>query len=377
MDPKQISVNGTTRTYYAAGDPKSTTALLVFHGGGENAGYDENGILGYSGLANAGALVLSFQGQDADNGYSWLNAFPWLKSTASNTAYYSGSSAVPDDVAFVASVLALYKPKKVFATGKSDGAGFVALLIDRFLSLVPIAAAAVCSSALFYTTTGTVAQPSLNGVPFLEMHGTEDTVMPYNGQQFTAAPSSPVWSLVDPTTKNTYTAGAYNWLLRQNKNTDPTRLGSIGSDPVYQWPSTGTVHIMVVGGGHDWFGHTGSTTGVAFDATAVVLKFLGIPYPATPAPYLSIVPAAKTAAPRAGLSALVITGIVTLVLAVLFLIWSIVIIARCGKKTDDKPLFDALIALLVLSIVLSWVPGLGQLLTLGLLITLVIGTIRC
>ncbi|NDE14281.1 hypothetical protein EBZ80_05050 [bacterium] len=366
-------MNGKTRAYHVAGNTKSSTALLVFHGGGSSA----KEILDFSGLGAADALVLSFQGQQANNGSSWLNAFPWLLDTASNKAYYGGRPGVPEDVQFVVDVLARYRPRVVLATGKSDGAGFVALLIDRFRSLVPIRAAAVCSAALFYTAT--VPLPVLHGIPFLEIHGSDDAVMPYNGQHFlntSAEDKARLWKLVDPSMKNTYTADPFTWLSRQNR-ADPSVVMRNGS-PVYHWKATNTVQIKVMGGNHDWFGHknsgpgSGSAASLSIDATAVVLEFLGLSPLARE--HFTAAPAAKTVSPP---RTFLILGIVTLVLSLLFLIWSIVIIIRCGKEPDKKPLFDALLTLLVLSIVFCWVPGLGQLLTLGLFITVILGTVQC
>lgn len=392
---QSIIINGVSRTYYETGNKKSNKILLVFHGGGENAGYGENGILGYSGLNEADAIVLSFNGQKSNNGQTWINAFPWLIEKSSYDFYNEnkgGLKSLPDDVLFVKTVLNKYPNNySIYATGKSDGAGFVAFIIALFLDDIPIKAAATCSMALFYTKFNeptpppSIGLPKLGDTPFLELHGTKDTVMPFNGQQFTTAPSSTIWQLIDPTMKDTYTMGPYDWLLKENPDQNPKSETLSNNNQMYKWSNN--ILIAVNNGDHDWFGHensepnSSSEPNLSINATSVILKFLNIGYSkGQNQSYLKTIPTYNNISKEnySNQYGMFMTlAITTSILSLLFMIWSIIIIIRCSKSKKNQPLLTALIIFLILSLFLSWIPGLGQFLTLGLLITVIIGTIQC
>lgn len=173
--------------------------VLVYHGGGEDA----EEILRYSKLGNLAAVVISLQGQKSHNCLSWMNAFPWLKS--------SSQKGLPrDDVRFTEHVLdhvsgQLLKDlgdrgklnrSRIYATGKSDGGGMAVFLAAHpELRKFRVRAIAPISGAYFgveqkYETQDYILPPDADDyraivlakeyIPVLEMHGTMDRVMPYH-----------------------------------------------------------------------------------------------------------------------------------------------------------------------------------------------------
>jgi polyhydroxybutyrate depolymerase len=107
----------------AEAPPSGWPVVLLYHGGSETP---EN-ILDYSVLGCLQAVVIAIQGQDSHNGRSWMNAFPWL--------CQSTERALPrDDVDLTKRVLAQVARKlpldlsRIYATGKSDGAGMAVFL---------------------------------------------------------------------------------------------------------------------------------------------------------------------------------------------------------------------------------------------------------
>ena len=98
-----------------------------------------------------------------------------------------------DDVAFTTDLLdtleahALRRPARVYATGKSNGAGFTGLLAcrmaDRIAAIAPVAGA-------FYPDTGQDCRPS-RPVPVIDFHGTGDATIPYAGDADAGLPAIP------------------------------------------------------------------------------------------------------------------------------------------------------------------------------------------
>lgn len=143
-------------------------------------------------------------------------------------------------------------------------------------------------------------------IPILEMHGTADSTMPIQGENFvnTKAGKSHLeyWLRWDPTvqyhcvddtvTSNTFTANIYNYWNRWAKvnatDTSNPKKSKLNAENVYSWQSSQgppTVLIEVLHGQHNWFGHTnsgsGSSSAASFkiDATVLVCHFLEIAYP--------------------------------------------------------------------------------------------------
>lgn len=107
---------------------------------------------------------------------------------------------VPEDLQFVSDLLANVRSNfcvddsRIYATGMSNGAGFVGTLAcsavgGQFAAFAPVAGS-------FYTdVNGTGCSPARKPLPMLEIHGQADTTVPYNGGQGEGGllPAIPTW----------------------------------------------------------------------------------------------------------------------------------------------------------------------------------------
>ncbi|MFJ6569119.1 alpha/beta hydrolase family esterase [Streptomyces sp. NPDC091292] len=151
-----------------------------------------------------------------------------------------------DDVAFTADLLTALEDslcvdtRRVYATGKSNGAGFTGLLAcrmaDRIAAIAPVAGA-------FYPETGADCRPS-RPVPVIDFHGTGDATIPYTGDADRGLPALPDWVAA--------------WARRDRC---AARLPDQVIAPdltVSRWvgcaKGTQVRHIAVTGGGHTWPG---------------------------------------------------------------------------------------------------------------------------
>jgi polyhydroxybutyrate depolymerase len=150
-----------------------------------------------------------------------------------------------DDVAFTGDLLdeldatLCVDDRRVYATGKSNGAGFTGILgcvlADRFAAIAPIAGA-------FYPN-GIDCRPS-RPVPVIDFHGTADATIPYAGDADRGLPAITDWVTA--------------WADRDRCRTrTPDR--TIGPDiTVARWTDCArgaeVVHVAVTGGGHTWPG---------------------------------------------------------------------------------------------------------------------------
>lgn len=286
-----IKSNNNGRTFYISIPEKSEKMdlLFLFHGGGEEAYTvkNEKGALNYTELYKSEAIVVSFQGQDSNNGHSWENAFPWLKIPIKN------------DVSFVEEVYEMIvKEKKIRKeinlTGKSDGAGFC-FYLDLHSSL-PISKIGVCSGAHFILNNTTdfsiYEKAKQKATPKFLIHGTSDQVMPFEGQHFTnshAKKKATYWKKKDKKMSNTYTANIISFFQffsdpRCTRDYDfsvMTHKGETTKSTIFK--SINNVSLVKVKQqNHTWQGHTNSGPesdsiyNKQFDATVVLCKFFNI-----------------------------------------------------------------------------------------------------
>ncbi|HET9501843.1 MAG TPA: hypothetical protein VFO98_16445 [Marmoricola sp.] len=147
---------------YSPGDP--TAVVLAFHGRkGTGAELEE-----FSGLSSLPALVVYPDGLPVDGKTAWEGA-PY--------------SPPVDDVLFTSELLdhvqATYcvDSSRIYATGKSNGAGFTALLAcrlpHRIAAFAPVAGA-------FYPQSRVGCRPG-TPVPMMEFHGVADPIIEYVG----------------------------------------------------------------------------------------------------------------------------------------------------------------------------------------------------
>ena len=150
-----------------------------------------------------------------------------------------------DDVAFTNDLLdelertLCVDERRVYATGKSNGAGFVGILgcvlADRFAAIAPVAGA-------FYPN-GIDCRPS-RPMPVIDFHGTADATIPYTGDADRGLPAIPDWVKA--------WAQRDRCLIRwfdQEIQPDITISRWLGCARGVE-----VTHVAVTGGGHTWPG---------------------------------------------------------------------------------------------------------------------------
>ncbi|WP_206314267.1 alpha/beta hydrolase family esterase [Streptomyces coryli] len=205
--------------------------VLAFHGRGNAAATTEE----FSKLSTLPAIVAYPEGVVDDEGKQAWQGAPY---------------SVPgvDDVAFAGDLLDELQAelctdeRRVYATGKSNGAGLTALLAcrlsDRIAAIAPVAGA-------FYPGTGTGQDcaPS-RPVPVLEFHGTGDTTIPYAGDADRGLPAVRDW--------------AAGWAGRNGCEAQVPDRTTAPDITVARWTDCDrdaeVRHIAVTDGGHTWPG---------------------------------------------------------------------------------------------------------------------------
>jgi poly(3-hydroxybutyrate) depolymerase len=151
---------------------------------------------------------------------------------------------------------------RVYATGMSNGGGFVNVLAcsptlsQRFVAYAPV-------SGVYYTGNDGDCEPSFSPLPILEFHGTGDAIAYYNGGERDGVelPAILDW--------------ASNWAQRNgcSDTVKPTIKGYLDNQVVqYTWDcSQGfTQHYAIADMGHMW--PTMNDTGL-LDASPIIMKF--------------------------------------------------------------------------------------------------------
>jgi polyhydroxybutyrate depolymerase len=160
---------------------RSTPLVLSFHGHGSSAKNQER-VTGFSALADQeGFLVVYPQGTVGPDG---------------KTGWATGPAKDPtvNDVLFVSDLLTSLQqtlcidPQRVYDTGFSNGGALAAMLACTMASR--IAAYAPVSGSYFPFAGG--CHPS-RPAPILEVHGTGDMVVPYDGSFLLDLPPVPDW----------------------------------------------------------------------------------------------------------------------------------------------------------------------------------------
>jgi len=215
------------------------------------AGYDKRDgwplIVAYHGRGSTGVEV---------EGFSELSKLPAIvvypdgeigTGSGSRKAWQGAPYEPPgvDDVAFTEDLLDQVEsdycvdPSRVYATGKSNGAGFTALLAcrlpGRFAAIAPVAPALYPGER-----AGCEDAPP---TPVLEIHGRADATIPYAGDADRDLPAIPDW--------------VREWAARDACTTSrSTRVG--GDVTITRWRGCAdgaeVEHVAVAGGGHVWPG---------------------------------------------------------------------------------------------------------------------------
>ncbi|RKN10852.1 alpha/beta hydrolase family esterase [Streptomyces radicis] len=205
--------------------------VLAFHGrGNTGAGTEE-----FSKLSTLPAVVVYPEGVVGTG-------------DGDRQAWQGAPYAAPgvDDVAFTADLLdaltaaLCVDERRVYATGKSNGAGFAALLAcrmaDRVAAIAPVAGA-------YYPGTGEGCAPS-RPVPVIAFHGTGDVTIPYGGDADRGLPAISGWVAA--------------WAGRNGCAADPFTRAVKPDIAVSRWVGcergARVEHVAVADGGHTWPG---------------------------------------------------------------------------------------------------------------------------
>ncbi|PUB25515.1 polyhydroxybutyrate depolymerase [Promicromonospora sp. AC04] len=205
--------------------------VLVFHGRGNTGA----GTEAFSGLDALPAIVAYGNGVigtgDGDR-QAWEGA-PY-------------SAPGVDDVAYTNDLLDTLESDlcvdtlRVYATGKSNGAGFTGILAcelsDRIAAIAPVAAA-------LYGTGHPDCAPE-RPVPVIDFHGTEDATIPYGGDAERGLPAIQDW--------------VGGWVERNGCATGPDVEETAADVTTFRWTDCAAgaevTHVAVLGGGHTWPG---------------------------------------------------------------------------------------------------------------------------
>lgn len=209
------------------------------------------------------AVILSFHGyggtataMDRSSGFTQLSeqqhfiaAYPQGVLDGIGKPFWASAGPIDfgiDDVLFVSHILDdLQKnfcvdPQRIFATGFSNGGGMTWLLSCRFAGRI---AAFAPISGNFYAFAGG-CHPG-RPVPILDIHGTKDPLLPYNGIPASANPAWPLPSIPQ---------WLQDWATRNGCASGPTVFLHAGNVIGEQWNgcpgNSAVVHYRIVGGVH-------------------------------------------------------------------------------------------------------------------------------
>ncbi|MDC1167435.1 T9SS type A sorting domain-containing protein [Flavobacteriaceae bacterium] len=226
--------------------------ILNFHGFGSNAA--QQMFYGdFRDIADTeGFLLVHPEGTTFIGNQFWNVGFPGISSTIDDVGF---TEALIDELATLYAI----DLDRVYATGMSNG-GFMSFLLACQLSEKIAAVASVTGSMTQDTFDDCNAQ---RPTPVLQIHGTEDDVVLYNGNTL----SIPIADVIS------------YWVDYNNCETTPTTTTFPDIDPsdgstiehsVYEDGDNGitTEHMKVIGGGHTWPGSVINTGGTNQDIDA-------------------------------------------------------------------------------------------------------------
>jgi polyhydroxybutyrate depolymerase len=226
--------------------------VLNFHGYGSNA--NQQMFYGdFRDIADVeGFLLVHPQGTILNGNQHWNVGFPGSGSTTDDLGF---TEALIDELANLYAI----NLDRVYATGMSNG-GFMSFLLACQLSEKIAAVASVTGSKTPDTYNACNAQ---HPTPILQIHGTIDSVVPYNGDTWTRSIEDVI---------------SY-WANYNNCETNPTTTALADIDPsdgstvehiVYIDGDNGltTEHMKVIGGGHTWPGSAFNFPGTNYDINA-------------------------------------------------------------------------------------------------------------
>ncbi|WP_026422096.1 alpha/beta hydrolase family esterase [Actinokineospora inagensis] len=231
-----LSTNGGYRDYiihmpstYVPGHKKPL--VLTYHGR-KGDGYDIETYSQFDTLDAIAVYPVGLPGEDGER--AWQSA-PY-------------AAAGVDDVLFTMDLLddlqahMCVDPARIYAVGKSNGGGFVALLACRLPAR--IAAFGIVAGA-FYPDTGGGCGPTAPAVPLIDFHGTQDSIIHYDGDTNNHGQALP--AIMD---------WAQTWANRSGCATTPTETSIYSQVVSVTWnscqPHKEVQHYRILDGGHTW-----------------------------------------------------------------------------------------------------------------------------
>lgn len=228
--------------------------IFNFHGYGSNA----NGQMWYGDFRSiadtAGFIIVHPQGT-LFNGITHWNVGGWtLGSTTDDVGF---SKALIDSISAEYNIDSM----RVYSTGMSNG-GFMSFLLAGQLSEKIAAIASVTGSMTPETFNNSNPQ---HPTPILQIHGTSDGVVPYNGASWTKSIDDVIQYWVN-----------YNNCNTTAKTTTLPNINTVDGSTVEQIVYDGgdnevtVIHFKVTGGGHTWPGTAFGGAGTNYDINASV-----------------------------------------------------------------------------------------------------------
>jgi polyhydroxybutyrate depolymerase len=224
--------------------------LLSLHGNGSTAQEQEQRT-DFSNLADrAGFIVVYPQGTAGPNG---------------RLGWSSGGPGHPmlDDTRFIADVIDAAQarlcvdPYRIYASGFSNGGGMTWVLSCQMAGRI----AAFASVSGSYYVTNPPCAPD-RAVPFLEIHGTGDSTVPYGGRAATGLMPVSDWLA--------------SWVKRDGCAAQPTARALSRIATLMSWSGCKSnvvlVHIRIIGGPHIWPSRYSSA--IPGGASATIWSFL-------------------------------------------------------------------------------------------------------
>lgn len=277
-----------------------TSAAEALNSGGRSRAYRLHVPVGYQ-PARPYPLVLNFHGhgstaarQEAYTGFSrladrhgFIVTYPQgLVGPDGRTGWASGGPNKPqaNDVLFVSDLITALQarlcidPARIYATGFSNGGGLTSVLACRLAGRV--AAFAPVAGSYFMPAGG--CHP-VRPVPILELHGTGDGTVPYNGNAATHLIGAASW--------------AAGWAARDGCTGGPAQRAAHGGVTGLEWTGcrggATVIHYRLAGGTHVWPGAPSGRGLPPSDATCDASSLIWDFFAAHPLP----TPAARPATP--------------------------------------------------------------------------------
>ncbi len=245
---KSIEHNGELRSYIlyipeAFVDNEETPLVLCFHGYGSSA-ETISSYANFQAIADTANFIIAFpEGAIHDNSSHW-NVEGWIENSPYDDIGFT--EFIIDDISSEYTI----NQERIYSTGMSNG-GFMSFLLACQLSPKIAAVASV---------TGSITPQNLENcspekfIPFLQIHGTSDFVIPY---EFPVTHTESIPSLLEYWT--TFNECSAEPSLESLPNISTSDGSTVEKYTYFDCTNNiENIHFKVIGGGHDWPGAWGN-----------------------------------------------------------------------------------------------------------------------